>query len=184
MSDDHDLWIAATTEMIRSHRRMIDAAITQLSDQEMHMRPSPDMNSVAVILRHLAGNLQSRWTDFLTTDGEKPTRDRDAEFQDWDGDRASLIDYFDAGWQLFTATILSLQPEDMTRTVLIRGEAHSVPKAIIRGVTHVAYHAGQIMQTARAVHQGEWQWLTIAPGQSQQHNASTWGTGRSRGGGG
>ena len=98
----------AVAETVSSYRRMIDATVEQLSDEELNVRPAPNINSVAVILRHLGGNLRSRWTDFLTTDGEKPDRDRDTEFLDWDGDRDSLIAHFDAGWDALTAAIQHL----------------------------------------------------------------------------
>ena len=98
MTQQNAAWLAATTETIASYRRMIDALVAQLSDEELHRRPANDMNSVAILLRHLGGNLQSRWTDFLFTDGEKSTRNRDEEFADWKGDRESLVAYFDEGW--------------------------------------------------------------------------------------
>jgi hypothetical protein len=139
------------------------------------------MNSVATILRHLGGNLQSRWTDFLTTDGEKPSRNRDSEFEDWPGDRNSLLAFFETGWQTCRSTIELLTTEDLAKSVTIRGEAHTVPQAIERSITHTAYHVGQIMLISRIVHDGSWQWLTIKPGGSQQHNEQTWGTPASRG---
>lgn len=181
MSLHNDSWIAATLQSLDSQRRMIDATVRQLSDSELVAKPIAGGNSVAILLRHLGGNLQSRWSDFLTADGEKPTRDRDSEFQDWDGDRDSLLQYFDSGWRQMINTISSLQPDDLGKTVRIRGEAHTVTQAMLRSLTHIAYHSGQIMIIARATHQGPWNWLTIPPGQSRQHNESTWGTSRSRG---
>ncbi len=173
-------WIAAAVESIASYRRMIDAMVGQLSDSELCARPAPDMNSVAVILRHLGGNLQSRWTDFLTTDGEKADRDRDAEFQDWNGDRASLIAYFDKGWEALNAAIEQLNDSNINRTITIRGEAHTIPQALTRSITHLTYHVGQIALISRLVHQGDWKWLTIAPSESENHNERTWGTTASR----
>lgn len=173
-------WIEAVSATIDSYRRMIDGAIAQLSDVELAARPRPDMNSVAVILRHLGGNLLSRWTDFLTTDGEKPTRDRDREFQDWDGDRESLMALFNAGWKALTDAIRQVDSSNIDQPVFIRGERHSVPDAFLRSLTHVSYHVGQITLIARLVHDGQWRWLTIAPGGSAQHNQQTWGTSASR----
>jgi uncharacterized damage-inducible protein DinB len=174
-------WLKATTETIDSHRRLLDGALKQISEEKFVRRPANGINSIAVILRHLGGNLQSRWTDFLTTDGEKPTRNRDGEFEDWPGDRASLMEYFDKGWQEWRSSIAALTVDDLEKTVTIRGEPHSVPLAIQRSLTHTAYHVGQIMLIARSVHDGEWQWLTIKPRGSQQHNQQTWGTPASRG---
>ncbi|MEM8944736.1 MAG: DinB family protein [Planctomycetota bacterium] len=174
------LWVDATRETILSYRRMIDACVEQLSDEELTHRPSAGINSVAVILRHLGGNLRSRWTDFLATDGEKPDRDRDTEFEDWPSDRQSLLDFFDQGWQALTTTIESLDDENVQQRVFIRGEAHSVPQAFQRSIAHIAYHAGQIAMIARTVHAGEWQWLSVRPGGSAEHNERTWGTPASR----
>jgi uncharacterized damage-inducible protein DinB len=179
-----DPWIIATLETIDSHRRLIEGAIEQLTDEELRRRPADGVNSVAVIMRHLAGNLLSRWTDFLTTDGEKPTRNRDAEFEDWPGDRAALLRYFNVAWQVWRSTVESLTSDDLAKSVTIRGESHTVPLAIERSLTHTAYHAGQIMLVARLVHDGNWQWLTIRPGGSRQHNEQTWGAAASRGAGG
>lgn len=176
-----DPWLTATLGTIDGYRRMIDAAVTQLTDDELTRRLAAEINSVAAILRHLGGNLRSRWSDFLTTDGEKTDRDRDAEFEDWPGDRASLMAYFDAGWQTMRNSLASLNADDLTRKVTIRGEQHSVQRAILRSITHTSYHVGQIMLVARLVHDGVWQWLTIAPGGSAAHNQQTWGTSASRG---
>jgi len=175
------LWLDATRDTIQSYRRMIDGAVEQLTDEELFRRPAPEVNSVAVILRHLGGNLKSRWTDFLTTDGEKPDRDRDREFMDWEGDRQSLLAHFDEGWQALISALDSINEENIEDRITIRGKEHSIPQAIERSVTHLAYHVGQIVMIARTVHQGEWRWLTIAPGGSGEHNASPWGTSASRG---
>jgi uncharacterized damage-inducible protein DinB len=176
-----DPWIVATVDAIDGYRRMIDGAVRQLSDEEFTRRPAEMINSVAVVMRHLGGNLLSRWTDFLTTDGEKPNRNRDTEFEDWPGDRASLLAFFDSGWKACRDSIAALTTDDVTKSIEIRGEKHTVPQAIQRSLTHTAYHAGQIMLIARTVHDGSWQWLTIKPGGSQQHNQQTWGTAEARG---
>lgn len=159
---------------------MIDATVVQLSDAELFSRPGTEFNSVAVILRHLGGNLRSRWTDFLTTDGEKPDRNRDTEFQDWEGDRASLLGYFDSGWRKFESVFDQLDDTNIEQVIYIRGESHTIPQALNRSLTHVAYHAGQIAIVARMVHAGDWKWLTIAPGTSAKFNKDAWGTSASR----
>lgn len=174
-------WINAVSATVASYRRMIDGSVAQLSDAELRLRPRPDMNSVAVILRHLGGNLLSRWTDFLTTDGEKPDRNRDCEFEDWDGDRDSLMAYFNSGWDALTKAIEQIEPTIIACPIFIRGERHSVADALIRSLTHLSYHVGQIALISRIVHDGEWRWLTIPPGSSVQHNRETWGTAASRG---
>ena len=181
MATHNQIWLDAVNETLGGYRRMIDAAVQQLTDDELHCRPNAETNSVAILLRHLGGNLRSRWTDFLTTDGEKPDRDRDREFEDWSASRAALMAHFDAGWKALEKAVSDLNEGNVNETILIRGEPHSIPLAIVRSVTHIAYHVGQIVMIARTVHQGEWQWLTIAPGQSSAHNESTWGTDQSRG---
>src|SRR5690242_544982 len=117
-----DAWIKSVIETIDSHRRLLEGALRQLSDEEFFGRSAKGINSVAVILRHVGGNLLSRWTDFLTTDGEKPSRNRDSEFEDWPGDRASLMEFFESGWQAWRTSIESLTAEDFAKTVTIRGE--------------------------------------------------------------
>lgn len=181
MPDPLSLWLNASAETIASYRKMIDAAVAQLSDEELGVRPAPSLNSVAIILRHLAGNLRSRWTDFLTTDGEKPDRDRDGEFQEWSGDRANLLAEFDRAWDCLAGVPGQLNVANIDTPILIRGERHTIPQALSRSIAHVAYHTGQILMVARAVHAGEWRWLTIAPGGSSAHNQTTWGTAASRG---
>ncbi|WDI42039.1 DinB family protein [Bremerella sp. P1] len=173
-------WLDAMAATAASYRRMIDATVDQLSDAELHTRPAEGINSVAILLRHLGGNLRSRWTDLFTTDGEKPDRDRDTEFEDWEGDRAALQAQFDTGWQALTSAIEQIDETNIDQPVFIRGERHTIAQALTRSLTHITYHAGQIAIVARMVHQGPWHWLTIAPGQSQQHNERTWGTASSR----
>lgn len=179
-----DAWQTATQETVNGYRQMVDAAVEQLSDEQLVRRHANGFNSVAVILRHMGGNLQSRWTDFLTSDGEKPDRNRDAEFEDWPGTRNSLMEYFDAGWKCLTTTLDALTMDDLQSTVLIRGEKHSVQFAIVRSITHLSYHVGQIMLIARLMQQesdASWKWLTIAPNSSRDFNSETWGTSASRG---
>lgn len=180
MKHDRPDWLVKIIDTFASYKRMIDGCAEQLTNEELTQRPVEGMNSVATILRHLGGNLQSRFRDFLTADGEKQERNRELEFTDWEGNRQSLVAYFNEGWKTLTETLASLEPEDLENEVLIRGEAHSVAQALLRAVTHVAYHAGQIALIARLVHQGEWKWLTVEPGGSARHNRETWGTAASR----
>lgn len=174
------LWIGAMRTTVASYRKMIDGFVEQLSDNELSARPGAGINSVAVILRHLGGNLRSRWTDFLTTDGEKPDRDRDSEFLDWEGDRQALLAHFEQGWAAVEQALAVIDESNAGQTILIRGEPHTVAEALVRSVTHLTYHVGQIAMIARMVHKGEWRWLTVAPGGSAAHNAETWGTAASR----
>jgi hypothetical protein len=131
-------------------------------------------------MKHIAGNLTSRWTDFLTTDGEKPGRIRDNEFVESFRNRAELLDCWERGWTCLLSALKSLTPEDCAKTVMIRGEPHTVPLALERSLGHTCYHIGQIVQVAR-IHAGhKWNTLTIPRGGSEQFNLAHWGqTGRS-----
>jgi uncharacterized damage-inducible protein DinB len=149
------------------HKGLADRAMAALDDQEFFRRPAEQVNPVALIVKHLGGNMVSRWTDFLTTDGEKPTRDRDGEFLLTEQDtRANLVAGWERGWERLFATLAGLSDADLEKSVTIRGESQSVRQALLRGVTHLAYHTGQILYLARLLRPGS-TWLTIAPGQSK-----------------
>jgi hypothetical protein len=157
------------------NKTLAEKAVAQLRDDQLHISLHPETNSVAVIMKHVAGNLLSRWTDFLTSDGEKPWRDRDDEFVDNFGTRAELVDYWNRGWSCLVDSLDALQPSDVAATVTIRGEAISVPLAIGRSLSHCGYHVGQIVLTSRILAESNWQTLTIPRGGSKQHNAGNWG---------
>lgn len=168
-------FVAAAINAFEGNKRLADRAIAQLSDEKLHVALDPNTNSIAVIMKHVAGNLTSRWTDFLTTDGEKPDRNRDCEFVDDFSSRAELMECWERGWARLFETLRSLQSADLERTVYIRGEAHSVPLAMSRSLGHTCYHVGQIVQLARVVAGDNWQTLTIARGESEQFNQANWG---------
>lgn len=169
--------IDGTLSSLRSNKVWADKAIAQLSDDKLHVALDPNTNSIAVIMKHVAGNLLSRWTDFLTTDGEKPWRNRDDEFVDTFSSRDALIAYWDSGWQRLFETLSSLSPNDMAKTITIRGEPHSVPLAIQRSLTHTCYHVGQIMLIARILAGDQWTTITIPRGASANFNQQVWGKG-------
>jgi Protein of unknown function (DUF1572) len=166
---------AAILNAFEANKRLADRAFAQVPDDKLHVALDPNTNSIAVIMKHVAGNLISRWTDFLTTDGEKPDRNRDGEFVDTFSSRAELLAYWEQGWDCLRATVRSLKGDDFGKTVLIRGEPHSVPLALERSLGHTCYHIGQIVQVAR-VHAGEkWNTLTIPRGGSTGFNQTNWG---------
>ena len=168
-------FLSAAMDAFEANKRLADRAVEQVSDDQLHVAPDANTNSIAVIMQHVAGNLISRWTDFLTTDGEKPGRNRDGEFVDSFGSRAELLEFWERGWSRLRETLQNLKPDDFGRTVLIRGEPHSVPLALQRSLGHTCYHIGQIVQVAR-IHAGEhWQTLTIPRGGSEQFNQANWG---------
>jgi Protein of unknown function (DUF1572) len=168
-------FLSAIINTFEANKRLADRAVEQVPDDKLHAALDANTNSIAVIMKHVAGNLASRWTDFLTTDGEKPWRDRDDEFVDSFGSRTELPEAWERGWTCLLKTLKGLKGEDLGGTVLVRGEPHSVPLALERSLGHTCYHVGQIVQVSR-VHAGEkWNTLTIPRGGSQQFNQAHWG---------
>lgn len=175
MADEHSFVAAYLDESFRTFRgykRMADNALAQINDQEFFHVPDPESNSVAIIVKHIAGNLRSRWTDFLTTDGEKPDRDRDQEFVIASNTREYLMQYWERSWETAFNSIRGLKPEDVTRTVYIRREPHTVLQAISRSVAHITYHVGQIVFLAKHLRSTEWKTLSVPRGKSAEYNAS------------
>ena len=152
----------------RNYKALGDGALSQVSDDHLHTLLDRDANSIAVIVKHLAGNLRSRFTDFLTTDGEKPDRDRDAEFEMADRVSRDVISgWWEEGWAIALASIESLTPRDLERTVTIRGEPFHVVEAVNRLATHAAYHVGQMVLLAKHFAGPDWKSLSIPKGQSK-----------------
>lgn len=163
-------YIKDALAMMRQYKALGEKAMAQLDDPALQVQLDPEMNSIALIVKHLAGNMRSRWTDFLTTDGEKPDRRRDTEFESAPASRAELMSMWDEGWRHVFAAIEPLSDADLSRTVTIRGEAHSVLQAINRQIAHYAMHVGQIVFLAKHLHGARWQSLSIPRGQSEQFN--------------
>lgn len=154
---------------MRGHKRLTEGAIAQLSDEEMFRVIDPESNSVAIIMKHMAGNMRSRFVDFLTTDGEKPTRHRDQEFIiDEKTTRADVMRWWEEGWKIVFDMFASLKPEDLTKTVTVRGEPHTVLQAINRQVAHYAHHSGQILFLAKHFRSAEWKTLSVPRGKSEE----------------
>ncbi len=168
-------FVSSAIDAFQANKRLADRAVSQLDDEALHAALDEHTNSIAVIMKHIAGNLASRWTDFLTTDGEKPWRNRDQEFVDNFQSREKLLEYWERGWQCLFDALHSVTDADLEKTIPIRGEAHSVPLAIQRSLGHTCYHIGQIVQVAR-IHAGDqWRTLTIPRGGSAQFNQENWG---------
>lgn len=173
MSDDLGArYLDEARRSLRGNKRLAEGALDQVSDEEFfRVLDDGESNSLAVIVKHMAGNARSRFTDFLTTDGEKPWRHRDQEFEmAGDATRAELMEAWEAGYQIIFDTIAALQPEDLARTVAIRGEPHSVMQALHRATAHLAYHAGQIVFLAKHWRGKEWKTLSVPRGQSEEFN--------------
>jgi hypothetical protein len=168
-------FIGGAVTAFRANKDWADKAVGQLPDEKLHTALDPNTNSIAVIMKHVAGNLLSRWTDFLTTDGEKPWRNRDDEFVDADTARGELTEYWDSGWRRLFDTLGGLSASDLRRSVTIRGEPHTVPLAIQRSLAHCGYHVGQIILIARILAGDHWTTITIPRGASANFNQWVWG---------
>jgi hypothetical protein len=156
----------------RGYKRLADGGLAQLCDEDFFRAPDPESNSAALVVKHVAGNLRSRWKDFLTTDGEKPDRNRDQEFVLAPEDtRAELMRRWEEGFQIVFDAIDSLTPEDFNRTVTIRGGPHTILQAMNRSLMHTAYHVGQILYVGKHLRGGEWQSQSIPKGKSAEFNA-------------
>lgn len=156
----------------RRLKESADRAAAQVDDEGFFRLIDDESNSIALVFKHLSGNLRSRWTDFLTTDGDKPDRRRDSEFVVEEGDtRSALAERWEAGWQTLFDTLASLRPEDLLATVRIRGQGHTVVEAVNRQLAHYGEHVGQIVLLAKHVAGRRWQTLSIARGQSEAFNA-------------
>jgi hypothetical protein len=169
--------IDGTLTAFKSNKGWADKAVAQVSDDKLHVALDPNTNCIAVIMKHVAGNLLSRWTDILTTDGEKPWRNRDDEFVDTFTAREELIAYWESGWQRLLDSLAGLKAEDLGKIVTIRGEPHSVPLAIQRSLAHCGYHVGQIILIARILAGEHWTTITIPRGASAGYNQRVWGKG-------
>ena len=159
----------------KSLKKVADRAIPQVSEKDFSAAPDAESNSMAVLVKHLAGNMRSRWTGFLTSDGEKPDRDRDTEFITTGDSKASLLQRWEEGWNLLFQTLQELKPEDLTRTVLIRGKGQPAYQAIIRQLSHYSVHVGQILYLAKHYAGSSWQTLSVPKGESEGYNKKMWG---------
>jgi hypothetical protein len=168
MPDIASHYLDEAHRQMRGHKRLAEGAMAQLKDHELFFTLDPESNSIAIIVKHMAGNMRSRFTDFLTTDGEKPDRNRDQEFEiNSSTTRADLTALWEDGWARVFAAIEALKPEDVMRTVTIRGEAHTVLQAINRQIAHYGYHTGQIVFLAKHIRSNKWKTLSIPRGKSE-----------------
>jgi hypothetical protein len=162
--------LADCRDWLRAYKKLGEAAMAQLSDEQLHATLDPEMNSVAIIVKHLAGNMRSRWTGFPAADGESPDRDRDAEFRDPPKTREQILALWEDGWTRVFAALEPLTDADLARPVVIRTEKHSLMQAIHRQFGHYAYHVGQIVFLAKHLAHDRWRPLTIPRGRSAEYN--------------
>jgi hypothetical protein len=164
-------YVKDSFDILRYYKRLGEQAMAQASDEALLSPPDSESNSIAIIVKHLAGNMRSRWTDFLTTDGEKPDRNRDAEFESPPQTRAEILTLWESAWKIVFDSLSPLVDEDLGRTIRIRGERHSVMQAINRQIAHYAYHIGQIVYIAKHNSGDRWKSLSIPRGKSADFNS-------------
>jgi hypothetical protein len=165
-------YLADAIRTFRDYKKLAEGALGQIGDEDFFKTLDKESNSIAVNIKHMAGNMISRWTDFLTTDGEKPERDRDMEFEMLPGTtKADMLAYWEQGWKCVFDAVEPLGPDDLMRTVRIRGQDHTVIQAINRQLAHYAYHVGQIVFLAKHFKSSEWQSLSVPRNKSAEFNA-------------
>lgn len=165
-----ETYLAETIETFRNYKKLAERAIEQVSDDEFFRLIDAESNSIAMIAKHIGGNLRSRWTDFLTTDGEKNDRDRDSEFVAETDTREDILQTWETGWQSLFDTLKSLTADDLSKTVTIRGEDFTVTKAVSRSLAHTASHIGQITFLAKHLRSNDWKTLSIPRGTTNEFN--------------
>lgn len=171
MSNINRFYLESVKKRFADQKKLGEKAIDQLKPELLFISPNEDSNSIAVIVQHLWGNMMSRWTNFLTEDGEKPWRERDAEFENVVKTKEELIEKWNEGWACMFNTLDSLKPDELLNTIHIRGEAHSAMDAINRQLAHYPYHVGQIVYAAKMLKGGGFQSLSIPKGKSNEFNA-------------
>jgi uncharacterized damage-inducible protein DinB len=164
-------YLKDSLDVFRYYKKLGERAMAQCPDEALFESLDAESNSIAIIVKHVAGNMRSRWTDFLTTDGEKPDRNRDTEFEDAPKTRAELLAMWERGWKHVFDALTPLADEDLVRTITIRTEPHSVMQAINRQVAHYSYHVGQIVYVAKHFAGNKWQTLTVPKKKSAEFNA-------------
>lgn len=164
--------VASLEAEYRRYKALAEAALAQVSDDKLARTGPGDSNSIEMIVRHVAGNLLSRFTDFRTSDGEKPWRDRDAEFEPGGLDRAALLAQWEEAWQVLSGVLAALRDDDLAASVTVRRQPLRIDEALHRSLAHTAYHVGQIVFLAKAMRAGTWKTLSIPKGASRAYNAA------------
>lgn len=163
-------YVKDSLSLFRYYKALAERAIAQVADEQLFAALDAESNSIAIMVKHMAGNMLSRWTDFLESDGEKSWRDRDAEFSDPPATRAALLDLWERGWRCMFEALEPLTDADLGRSITIRGEAHSVMQAMNRQLAHYSYHCGQIVFLAKHLAHDRWQVLSVPRGKSGDFN--------------
>jgi hypothetical protein len=165
-----DTFLEDCIKRFEYYKSLGDKTFDQLEEKDLFFKPSPDSNSIAIIIQHLYGNMLSRWVNFLTEDGEKEWRNRDAEFEEMAISKQDLLSFWNEGWNVLLSTLRELKPEDLTKTIHIRTEPLIVYDAIIRQMAHYPYHVGQIVTLGKMIKDSDFKSLSIPKGQSREFN--------------
>jgi hypothetical protein len=168
-------YLESVTKQFEYYKQLGEKAMEQLKEEQLFIVPSKESNSIAILVQHLSGNMLSRWTDLLTSDGEKEWRKRDEEFEEIVKTKAELLKVWNKGWDTLFATLKSLKPEDLSKIVYIRNQGHTVVDAINRQLAHYPYHVGQMVYIAKLLVQDDWKTLSIAKNQSKTYNSEKFG---------
>lgn len=170
--EQNAIYLESVKKQFLYYKLLGEKAINQLAEEQLFLALNDDTNSIALIVKHLSGNMLSRWTDFLTTDGEKDFRNRDAEFENNWSTKEEVMAHWDKGWNCFLNSLESLQPEQLNTIIYIRNEGHTVMEAINRQLAHYPYHIGQIVFSGKQLKNGDWESLSIPKNKSQSYNAT------------
>lgn len=173
-------FLSSAIKLFRYYKKLGEGAIAQLDDSDINKRPNAASNSIALIVHHLSGNMLSRWTDFLTSDGEKPWRNREAEFDESYADKKSMLEAWEKGWACLLNALESLKPDDLEKIVYIRNEGQSVMEAIQRQLAHYPHHVGQIIYQAKALKGDSFKSLSIPKGKSDDFNKDKFSSEKTR----
>lgn len=169
------LYLDSAITRLSYYKMLGDKTMEQLTGEQLHWQPDGEPNSIYLIIKHLSGNMLSRWTDFLTSDGEKPWRDRDTEFEEAEASKGNILDLWEKGWTCMINALSALQPADLEKTIFIRNEPHFVIDAVNRQLCHVPHHVGQIVYIGKMIRKENWQSLSIPKGHSQDFNREKFG---------
>lgn len=180
MKSNDEIFLESAIKLFRYYKKLGEGAIAQLNDDEVLRKPNDASNSIALIVHHLSGNMLSRWTDFLTSDGEKSWRNREAEFEESYPDKKAMLDAWEKGWACLLNTLESLKPSDLATVIYIRNEGQSVLEAIQRQLAHYSSHVGQIMYQAKIIKSDEFKSLSIPKGKSDDFNKDKFSQEKSR----
>ncbi|HMH21106.1 MAG TPA: DUF1572 family protein [Puia sp.] len=165
-----EIYLQSIVKRLLNYKELGDKTFAQLGEKDINYKPNSESNSIAIIVRHVSGNMLSRWTNFLTEDGEKDWRNRDTEFSEQDLSRTQLLDIWEKGWKCLLDTLRSLKEEDLLKTIYIRHQPLTAIDAINRQLTHYPHHIGQIVYIGKLIRNGSWTSLSIPKGQSQDYN--------------